>query len=477
MIENANIAVVTNSFDTSVDVASPVVSAPISIDRFDDLRPMLRREFGDTAYRSWIAPIEAVSLKAGTLELAVPTRLIRDWVKSHYADYIRNLWSQQVAPLARVDIVINAAAKTRTTAFAAPAVANQNAAAAESVLIADTVSSPLDPRYTFDNFVIGSANELAAAAMRKTVESETVSFNPLYIHGSFGHGKTHLLQAAAHLVRGNKDEKRVVYMSAEKFMYHFVRALRLKDTMAFKERVRSVDILMIDDIQFICGKEQTQAEFLQTFKALIDMGKQVIVTADRAPSDLEGIDDALKSRLAGGLAIEIKPADADLRFAVLKSKCALLKRALPDDALNLLSSKITSSIRELEGALNRLIAFAEFTGKPMTYDTAEELMKDLLRAQERKVSIEEIQKKVAEHYRIRLADLLSPRRARPVARPRQVAMYLAKVLTTHSLPEIGRKFSGRDHTTIIHGIRKIEALMDIDANLKSDVDALKRAMA
>jgi chromosomal replication initiator protein len=260
-------------------------------------------------------------------------------------------------------------------------------------------------------------------------------------------------------------------------MYQFVRAVRARETMAFKEQFRTVDILMIDDIQFICGKESTQEEFFHTFNALIDQGKHVVLSADKAPGDLDGLDERLRSRLGMGLVAGIQMGDADLRLKILHAKCALMKRTLPADVLDFLAQKITSNMRELEGALNRLIAHAELINRPVTLATAEELLQDLLRASERRVTIEDIQRRVAEHYNLRIADILSPRRARPVARPRQIAMYLAKALTQHSLPEIGRKFGGRDHTTIIHGVRKIEELMARDANMAADVDSLRRVIA
>lgn len=448
--------------------------------RFEQLRPMLMREFGDTAFRSWIAPLVPVSVVNGTLELSVPTRFIRDWVKAHYADRIRALWSQHFAPLSRVEIVVAAKpahispVATHTAAPYQPvAVANQNATKEQGE---ENLSAPLDARFTFAQFVTGRSNELAAVSARRVAEGDK-HYNPLYIHGSVGFGKTHLMQAIGHHIRENRKELRVVYMTAEKFMYKFVQALRARDTLAFKDDFRSIDVLMIDDIQFICGKEQTQKEFLDTFKALIDMGKQVVVTGDRSPAELDGIDDHLKSRLTGGLAVEIRQADEDLRLRILQSKCSLLKRDIPADVLSFLAQKITSSIRELEGALNRLIAHTELTGRDISQETVHDLLGDLLRASDRKIGIEDIQKKVAEFYRIRLSDLLSPRRARPVARPRQVAMYLAKNLTVHSLPEIGRKFGGRDHTTIIHGIRKIEELMADDLRLREDVETLKKAFA
>ncbi|MDE1153089.1 MAG: chromosomal replication initiator protein DnaA [Micavibrio sp.] len=469
-----------NGTAIAVDTPAEVeAAAPAMPAQFDSIKTALHKEFGETVFRSWIAPLEFVAATGGVLQLSVPTRFIRDWVKSHYADRIRSLWQQRVGSVARVDISISGKASVPQhsgAAFDTPVIANENAGKPEAKSL-ETPTSPLDPRYTFENFVTGKSNELAYAAARKIAESETVAFNPLFLQGGVGLGKTHLMHAIAHDVRAKNPNRKVIYMSAEKFMYEFVRALRFKDTMSFKEQFRSVDVLMIDDIQFICGKESTQEEFFHTFNALIDQGKQIIVSADKSPSDLDGIEERLRSRLGMGLVADIHATTYELRLGILQSKCAMLKRDLPQDVLEFLATRVTANVRELEGALNRLIAHAELVNRPVTVDTAMDLLADLLRANDRRIGIEDIQKKVAEHYNIRLADMHSPRRARPVARPRQVAMYLAKQLTTHSLPEIGRKFGGRDHTTIIHGVRKIEELLAADPALRDDIERLKRAIA
>lgn len=446
--------------------------------RFSQVKALLQKEFGDTAFRSWIAPIDAVSCASGTLTLAVPTRFIRDWVKSHYADRIRSLWTQHFGAVARVEITISGKSAAKPAAAPAgvpyekPAIANENAA--KDADAAD-FSVALDPRYTFENFVTGSPNEFAYAAARKVADNEKVAFNPLFLQGGVGLGKTHLMHAIAHAARA--QGRKVAYMSAEKFMYDFVRALRFQDTMAFKARFRAVDVLMIDDIQFICGKDATQEEFFHTFNSLIDQGKQIVISADQSPADMDGLEERLRSRLSMGLVAAIHPTTYELRLGILQSKCAQMKRDLPQDVLEFLAQKIASNVRELEGALNRLIAHAELVGRPVTIDAAQDLLSDLLRANDRRTTIEDIQRKVCEHYGIRLADMHSPRRARPVARPRQLAMYLCKQLTTHSLPEIGRKFGGRDHTTIIHGVRKIEELLATDSALRSDLESLKKAIA
>jgi chromosomal replication initiator protein len=350
--------------------------------------------------------------------------------------------------------------------------ANQNAAVEDPFQL----QSPFDPRFTFDTFIVGKPNALAHAAAMRIVECQNVPFNPLFIYGGVGLGKTHLMHAIGWAMKQQWPGKRVMYLSAEKFMYQFVRALRSKDTMAFKESFRSVDVLMIDDIQFISGKESTQEEFFHTFNALVDQNKQIVISADKAPSDLLGLEDRLRSRLAWGLVADIQPSTYDLRLGILQSKRALANANVPDAVLEFLALKVTSNIRELEGAMNRIVAHADVTKQPITLETTQEVLQDLLRAHDRRITIDEIQRKVAEHYNIRMTDMHSARRARNVARPRQVAMYLAKQLTARSLPEIGRKFGGRDHTTVMHAVRKIEELIADDAQIAQDVEIVRRAL-
>jgi chromosomal replication initiator protein len=445
---------------------------------WEEIKPLLHKEFGTAAFKSWITPIAPQSFNNGVLELAVATRFMRDWVKTHYADRIRQLWAQNFGAITRVDVVISAlsAEKNGAAAVSLDHPANTNENANETLSITDTLSSPLDVRFTFDNFVVGKPNELAHAAARRVADSDSVAFNPLFLYGGVGLGKTHLMHAIAWAIRARSPQRKVLYMSAEKFMYQFVRALRFKDTMSFKEQFRSVDVLMIDDIQFICGKEATQEEFFHTFNALIDQNKQIVVSADKPPSDLDGLEDRLRSRLGWGLVADIYPTTYELRLGILEQKRDMLKREIPQNVLEFLAHKISSNVRELEGALNRVIAHSELMGRPITVEGANDLLQDLLRANDRRVSVEDIQRKVAEHYNIRLSDMHSPRRARMVARPRQIAMYLAKAMTEHSLPEIGRKFGGRDHTTIMHGVRRIEELVIADRSLMEDVELLRRAI-
>jgi chromosomal replication initiator protein len=362
------------------------------------------------------------------------------------------------------------------TAARAPA-----APIAEAQPLRDEVGAPLDPRFTFDNFVVGKSNELAHAAAQRLTRTDSVAFNPLFLYGGVGLGKTHLMHAIAWEIRRQDPSRTVLYLSAEKFMYQFIRALRFKDTMAFKQQFREVDVLMIDDIQFIAGKDSTQEEFFHTFNALIDHNRQVIVSADRSPSDLEGIEERIRSRLGWGLVADIHPTDYELRLGILQSKADTLSAraenaTIPQPVLEFLAQRIVSNIRELEGALNRVVAYASFVGRPISLEMAQDVLRDLLRASERRVTIDEIQRRVAEYFNVRMGDMLSARRARSVARPRQIAMYLSKQLTTRSLPEIGRKFGGRDHTTVIHAVRKIEQLREEDVALDEDVDLLRRML-
>ena len=338
------------------------------------------------------------------------------------------------------------------------------------------MGSSLDSRYQFDSFVVGKSNELAYAAARRVADTAEVNFNPLFLYGGVGLGKTHLMHAIAWHIRERDPGREVIYLSAERFMYQFVRALRDRETMAFKQVFRSVDVLMIDDVQFFSRKDSTQEEFFHTFNALVDQGRQIVLSADKSPSDLEGVEDGLKSRLNCGLVGDIHATTYELRLAILESKAEKMRMNAPSKVLEFLAHKITANVRELEGALNRVAAHTQLVGRELTLETCQEVLHDLLRANNRRVTIEEIQKRVAEHFNIRIADMHSARRARSVARPRQVAMYLAKQLTTRSLPEIGRKFGGRDHTTVMHAVKRIEELRQMDASLAEDIDLLRRML-
>lgn len=468
---------------------------------WNQLRVMLRERFGETAFRRWLEPIAgSITLdnenNLTALTLALPTRFMRDWVEAHYGETIRTLWLQ-VAKRGQVEFtVVSPLVKTATNASATAEIAqnkgNTQISGADEIApiaaAATTVSFPagvstgseimadLDPRFTFENFVVGKSNELAYAAARRVADTESPGFNPLFLYGGVGLGKTHLMHAIAWQIRKNYPKRSVIYMSAEKFMYQFVRALRFKDTVAFKDQFRSVDVLMIDDVQFIGGKETTQEEFFHTFNALVDRNRQVIISADKSPQDLDRLEERLRSRLGWGLVADLHPVTYELRLGILHAKAEKMGMPIPDKVLEFLAHKIASNVRELEGALNRISAHASLVGRTITLEMTQEVLADLLRSSERRITIDEIQKKVAEHYNIRVSDMHSARRARQVARPRQVAMYLAKQLTPRSLPEIGRKFGGRDHTTVIHAVRRIEELSAFDPVFREDVDLLRRLL-
>jgi len=449
----------------------------------------LNTKYGDAVFRSWLKPIRFIGSDNGKILLSVPTRFMREWINTHYADDIRQLWQdEQSSEGYSVDIVVppqsalaTAAPKPAEIPAEAATATNVNAATHwQAQEFADNdlqMGATLDPRYTFENFVTGKPNELAHAAARRVAEASQVvsGCNPLFLYGGVGLGKTHLMHAIAWHIRRTNPNRRVLYLSAEKFMYQFIKALRCKEAMAFKEHFRSVDVLMIDDVQFISGKDSTQEEFFHTFNALVDQNKQLIISGDRSPSDLEGIEERVRSRLGWGLVADIHATTYELRLGILQSKIDLMKDIMiPQKVVEFLAHKITSNVRELEGALNRVVAHATLVGRPITLETTQEVLHDLLRANDRRISIEDIQKQVANHYNIKVSDMHSARRSRAVARPRQVAMYLSKKLTSKSLPEIGRKFGGKDHTTVMHAVKRVDELMAADSEMAKDVELLER---
>lgn len=432
------------------------------------IRAQLRAEFGERTFDSWLDPIALDSASASEIVLALPTHFTCEWVRNNFLERLRGLWGA-ADPSIRVVRLIVRAARVSTAPVA--------------LRLADTPDvgsdvesgSILEERFRFSTFIVGRSNELAYGAARALAEGGPVGFNPLFLHGPTGLGKTHLMHAIGHETRARRPGAKTAYMSAEKFMTEFLAALRQKDTIGFKQRLRGLDLLMIDDVQFIAGKESTQEEFFHTLNELISTGRKVVIGADRGPQDLSGVQDRILSRLAGGLVADVHPADHELRLNILHAKADVLPEvACPADVLEFLARRITSNVRELEGALNRVTAYATLTGQAITIDTTRQVLADSLRAHERRITIDEIQRKTAEHYGLRLADMMSARRAREVARPRQVAMYLAKKLTPRSLPEIGRRFGGKDHTTVMHAVKRIEELRVADAEINGDVMKLMR---
>ena len=456
------------------------------------VKSRLRAELGEATFNSWFKLLTVQGRARGRITLQVPTRFVRSWIEAHYLNRILDYWRIEDETVKRIDIdlqpeYVPQAAQTRVQTAPPsrlPSFTSRPAPAApveRAPIKRPDMGAPLDPRFTFDNFIVGKSNELAHAAARRLAEDSGVVFNPLFLYGGVGLGKTHLMHAIAWEINKLRPESTILYLSAEKFMYQFVRALRFKDTMAFKQQFREVDVLMIDDIQFIAGKDSTQEEFFHTFNALIDHNRQVIISADRSPSDLQGIEERIRSRLGWGLVADIHPTDYELRLGILQTKAdALMARGdhatVPKGVLEFLAQRITNNVRELEGALNRIVAYSSFVGCAITLEVAQDVLRDLLRASERRVTIDEIQRRVAEYFNVRIGDMLSARRARTVARPRQIAMYLSKQLTTRSLPEIGRKFGGRDHTTVIHAVKKIDQLRGEDPALDEDVDLLRRML-
>ncbi len=475
------------------------------------IRGRLRQEAGEAAYRSWLRDLTLGWVRGPKVRLTAPSRFTRDWIAGNYGEALLRIWQDEVPRIEAVDVVVtprspaapmagagqvphspiarddysypaqstehkgDSARATATTAVDRAGGHAKTHRAGEGRAI-EPYGGPLDPRFTFDAFVVGKSNELAYAAARRVGEAGTPPFNPLFLYGSVGLGKTHLMHAIAWQIQRTQPDKRVIYLSAEQFMYQFVRAVRTKDTMAFKEMFRSVDVLMIDDVQFIGGREATQEEFFHTFNALVDQNRQVVISADKSPSDLEGVEERMRSRLGWGLVADIHPTTYELRLSILQAKVERSGVEVPSKVIEFLAHKITSNVRELEGALTRIVAHASLVGRPITLEAAQELLQDLLRACDRRVTIEEIQKRVAEHFNIRVADMHSARRARAVARPRQVAMYLSKQLTARSLPEIGRRFGGRDHTTVMHAVRKVEELISLDNGFAEDVELLRRML-
>ena len=447
----------------------------------------LKTELGEAVWRAWIKPLMLVSIDDGCLVLSAHSEFLKDRIITNYADRIRYIASYEQKSIQELHIILENQQPPVTNAASHGAdiagdsrrndggdtTLSHQQQGLQRILHTDESVRGLDPRYRFSNFVVGSPNQLAYATARRVAEQHDVSFNPLFLYGGVGLGKTHLMHAIAWEIHARQPHRKVMYISAEKFMYRFIRALRYKDMMSFKEQFRSVDVLMVDDVQFISGKDSTQEEFFHTFNALVEDGKQVILSADKSPTDLAGMEERLRSRMGWGMVADIHPADYELRLGILQAKREQVGIDISDKVLAFLATRITSNIREIEGAFNRIVAHATLVGREISIETSREVLSDLLRANNRRVSVDEIQKKVAHHFSIKTSDMFSARRARQIARPRQIAMYLAKNLTAMSYPEIGKRFGNRDHTTIMHAVRKIEELMQHDSELCDDIQLIK----
>ena len=490
-------------------MSSPVVNSQVTREIDDSrqleqlaaqwarIRGRLQQEVGDVVYRTWLKNMTLAGLDGDEVTVALPSPFLRDYVRGQYGDRLDALWRTENPAVRRVELVSARAGGIEpamgmiaggepdlssdapahiplaSTAPATP-MPSQSMAAAPSERGGD-LAGALDPRFEFDTFVVGKPNEFAHACARRVAEEPSnPKFNPLFLYGDVGLGKTHLMHAIGHeLTRRRGGEAQVAYMSAEKFMYRFITAIRSNSTMDFKEQLRSVDVLMIDDLQFLIGKDNTQEEFFHTFNALIESGRQIVVSADKSPSDLSGIENRLRTRLNCGMVADLHATTFELRLSILEAKAAQSGVEVPPKVLEYLAHKIATNVRELEGCLNRLTAHASMFNRPITLDGTQDVLKDILKAHDRRVTIEEIQKRVAEQWGIRLTDMTSARRSRNVARPRQVAMYLAKMFTDRSLPEIGRMFGNRDHTTVIHGIKQVTLIMETDPDFRERVELMQ----
>ncbi len=473
--------------------------------RFERIRAQLKARLGSEVYSSWFGRMKLVELSKGVARMSVPTAFLRSWINGHYLDVITELWKQEEAGILKVEVVVRSA--TRHTApelETAPLrkVAKQaqttlssgttlgagkqeraplaRGAAAEPDFRQNVLGSPLDPRYTFGSFVEGPSNRVAFAAARAVAESASsaVRFNPLFLHATVGLGKTHLLQAIAAESLRHNPKSRVVYLTAEYFMWRFATAIRDNNALTLKEQLRDIDLLIIDDMQFLQGKS-IQHEFCHLINMLLDSAKQVVVAADRPPSELESLEPRVRSRLNGGVALEMAAPDYTMRLAMLKQRLATAKQDdtslnIADEILDHVARTVTGSGRELEGAFNQLL-FRQSFEPQITIDRIDEILGHIYRTGEpKRVRIEDIQRIVARHYNVSKTELLSNRRTRTIVKPRQVAMYLSKVLTPRSLPEIGRRFGGRDHTTVLHAVRKIEDLSGADNTLAQELELLRR---
>lgn len=465
--------------------------------RWDRVCRRLRAEIGEDVYSSWFTSIAFEGRANDCLRLTVPTRFLRSWIHSHYGERLLVLAREEFHEVRRIDLAVRTTLLRVSGGDPKPA-RPQGAHSAPDrpaglpprtpVVVADNTrghgsgGSPLDPRFTFETFLVGRSNALAHAAARQVGEAEPGTgprFNPLYIHAAVGLGKTHLLQAI--VWAGQAAGRRMQYLTAEKFMYGFVAALKSQSAIAFKEALRGIEVLVIDDLQFLQGPK-VQIEFCHTLNALIDAGRQVVIAADRTPVELESLDERVRSRLAAGLVVEIASPEVELRQRILEARVAALVAQhpgfeVPDAVLQHVAQQVTQNGRDLDGAVNRLLAHNQLSGRPVTVEMADEVIRDLIRpADPRRIRVEDILRVVAKHYGVSRADLLSSRRTANVVRPRQIAMYLAKTLTLRSLPEIGRRFGGRDHTTVLHAVRKIEGLVQGDKGLAEEIDTLRRQL-
>ncbi len=433
----------------------------------------LRGELTSAEFNTWILPLQA-RVDADRLRLFAPNTFVLDWIRQHYEARLLDLCrSYSDSAITKLSFEVGGV-DSKATSTVGRVVGT--AADCDAELTARRASANLNADFTFDSFVEGKSNQLARAASMQIGRNPGTAYNPLFIYGGVGLGKTHLMHAVGNIVLATNPNARVVYLHSERFVAEMIKALQHNRIDEFKKTYRSVNALLIDDVQFFAGKERSQEEFFHTFNALFESRQQIVLSSDRFPKEVVGLEERLRSRFGWGLTVSIEPPDLETSVAILHSKASLWNVDLPEDVAFFVGRRIRSNIRELEGALRRLVANAQFTGKAITMELAKHALRDMLAAQDKQVSIENIQKTVAEYYKLRASDMLSAKRSRSIARPRQVAMALAKELTKHSLPEIGRAFGGRDHTTVLHATRTIKNLRDGDATLEEDYRNLLRTL-
>jgi len=475
-----------------MDLASGCPRSPLFLrdNRFEDARKVsrwkkciekLETELSPQQFGTWIRPLQAQE-DEDTIRLLAPNSFVRDWVKNNHYQQILDLLSEMSggSPPPRLLLEIGTKPATGATASGAsstPHHATKPRATASRIPARNGHVSNLNPEFTFGTFVEGKSNQIARAASIQVGSCPGTAYNPLFIYGGVGLGKTHLMHAIGNLILQSNPSARVVYLHSERFVAEMVKALQHGKIDDFKRRYRSVNSLLIDDVQFFAGKERSQEEFFHTFNALFESQQQIILSSDRFPKEVTGLEERLKSRFGWGLTVQIEPPDYETRVAILQSKAAQLKASLPSEVAFFIGKRIRSNIRELEGALRRVLANSQFTGKPIDVEFARDALRDMLAAQAKLVTIENIQKTVAEYFQLRPSDLQSTKRTRSVARPRQVAMALAKELTSHSLPEIGTAFGGRDHTTVLHAVRKIKELREAEPRIGEDYANLLRILS
>lgn len=450
------------------NIANPIPKDSSVLDAssvWEKVRDILSRELSEQSFRTWFDPVRCFEINSTSLTLTVPDSYFGQWLKNHYENLIQSAVEETTGNRCQVDYKVEAPVKTPLTIPVSDTQIKKTGA--------DKEQTDLNNKYNFDNFVIGPGNRFAHAASYAVCEAPARQYNPLFIYGPVGLGKTHLMQSIAHEIKRRHPEFRVLYISSEKFTNQLISAIQNRSTPQFRNKYRSVDLLLIDDIHFIAEKEATQEEFFHTFNALYDAHKQIVVSSDRPPKDIPGLEERLVSRFGWGLVTDIQPPDFETRVAILKKKMEKETVEVPDEVAYFIASKIRSNIRELEGALIRVVAYCTLTRSPLNAKVAQEVLKDSLKEEEQKISIDQIQRVVAEYFHLKVSDLRAKRRSRSIARPRQIAMYLVRVLTGHSLPEIGEYFGGRDHTTVLHAVNKLGTEIEQSAETQKLMGQLK----